>query len=210
MSTLRKAHPTLWSSLEAILEELIVRFRPSYEEELLATIAALLQRADSQLEHQKRDKIEASEENKNAVLLNFMKTLSRVSAKFFRSPQGETASNAKDDRTRKTFEFKMRYKEAFEKDFLINSGGGTGNESVESSLSRQNRQLTLNEIIEKLKKWKLLLESKVSATPSSIPLQQASPSLSSFSCESPDLWSGACESRTSSNCDGRGDSDIGV
>lgn len=44
MSNLRKAHPVLWIKLESILEDLIVRFRPSYEAELLHSIAALLQK----------------------------------------------------------------------------------------------------------------------------------------------------------------------
>lgn len=45
MSNLRKAHPVLWSKLESILEDLIVRFRPSYEAELLNSVVALLQKA---------------------------------------------------------------------------------------------------------------------------------------------------------------------
>jgi hypothetical protein len=62
MSNLRKSQPTLWMSLDSILEELIISFRPSCEEELLVTITALIQRADTQLEQQSRGKDAADEE----------------------------------------------------------------------------------------------------------------------------------------------------
>ena len=178
MSTLRRNHPTLWGSLECILEELIIRFRPSYEEELLTTVRALLQRADSQLEHQKHAGAEKLDEE--AVRASFSKTLSRVSAKFFR-PQAEI--NVKDDRAKKSAEFTKRYKVSFEKDFFM-----------ETSAQNYSHKITLNEIISKLKKWKILLEIRVASTPSCIPLMQASPILSGFSNIIPDLWSGACVS----------------
>jgi hypothetical protein len=83
MSTLRRSHASLWSSLEAILEELIVKFRPSYEEELLATISALLERAESHSEKQSLpDKKRIEEEE--ALVASWSKTLSRIAAKFFK------------------------------------------------------------------------------------------------------------------------------
>ncbi len=188
MSILRRNHPTLWSSLECILEELIIRFRPSYEEELLTTVRALLQRADSQLEHQKHAGAEKLDEE--AVRASFSKTLSRVSAKFFR-PLAEI--NVKDDRAKKSSEFTKRYKESFEKDFFM-----------ETSSQNSSHRLTLNEIISKLKKWKTLLEIRVASTPCCIPLMQASPILSEFSNIIPDLWSGACGSTFSEKSDHRG------
>ena len=147
-------------SLESILEELIIRFRPSYEEELLATITALLQRADTQLEQQSRGK-DADEE---AVRASFSKTLSRVSEKFFRSDQ---SSATKDDRAKKTAEFTMRYKESFERDFSM----------LDES---KKEKLSLDDIISKLNKWKKILEKRVSSTPLCLPLMQVSPSLSAF------------------------------
>ena len=194
MSALRRAHPTLWSSLEAILEEFIGRFRPSFEEELLSTVIALLQRADIHLEHQKQpDTHQPEKVDDDTVLASFNKTLGRISAKFFRI-QPETV-NTKDDRAKKTSEFTRRYKEDFERDFLMSSSDSSGEEQPESTVSPQKR-LSLPEIIEKLKKWKKLFEMQVAATPSYLPLQQASPSLSSFSSEAPDLWAGACDSRS--------------
>jgi len=179
MSGLRKSQPTLWMSLESILEELIIRFRPSYEEELLATITALLQRADSQLEHQNRSE-DGKEADEEAVRSSFSKTLARVSAKFFHS-QPDHSSSSKDDRAKKTADFTQRYKESFERDFSM-----LDEEKSESNLS-------LDEIISKLKKWKQILESRVSSTPPHLPLMQVSPSLSAFSNATPDLWSGACD-----------------
>jgi transformation/transcription domain-associated protein len=176
MSNLRKSQPTLWMSLESILEELIIRFRPSYEEELLATITALLQRADTQLEQQSRGK-DADEE---AVRGSFSKTLSRVSEKFFRT-QSDNSSVTKDDRAKKTADFTMRYKESFERDF--------------SMLDKEKKEkLSLDDIISKLNKWKKILETRVSSTPPCLPLMQVSPSLSAFTNAAPDLWEGACDS----------------
>ena len=183
MSGLRKSQPTLWMSLESILEELIIRFRPSYEEELLATITALLQRADTQLEHQTRS-ANSKESDQEAIRTSFTKTLARVSAKFFHSQPDQSS---KDDRAKRTAEFTLRYKESFERDFSM----------MEKDNKRSN--LSLDSIISKLKKWKLILECRVSSTPPRLPLMQVSPSLSAFSNNAPDLWSGACDTQAVSS-----------
>jgi len=186
MSSLRRAHPTLWTSLEAILEELIVRFRPSYEEELLATITALLDRAESQINHHKySDKGETDE--KDAILASVSKTLGRISTKFFSANQSDLGSKKRDERTKKTDEFKRKYKPAFESDFAI---GGAA--SVESKA-----KLSLTEFLSRLKKWKGRLEAQVSSTPDSLPLIESSTTLALFSSEAPDLWAGSCDPRQS-------------
>jgi len=180
MTKLRKTHPTLWISLETILEEFILRFRPSYEEELLATVTALLLRAESQLE-QIRHSSNGKGSDEDAVRASFSRTLERVSTKFFRS-QSDCSSPPKDDRAKKTAEFSHRYKEAFEIDFSMNVIAGKG-----------TNRLTLTDIISKLKKWKRILEIQVSSIPPVLPLMQISPLLSSFSFSVPDLWPGACD-----------------
>ncbi len=181
MSSLRKSHPSLWISLESILEELIIRFRPSYEEELLTTITALLQRADSQIEHQALGSGKESDEA--SVRASFAKTLSRVSAKFFRSQADMSSSTSNDERSRKSAYFTLKYKEAFEKDFsLVSSVVGKGDDS----------NTTLVEISEKLKKWKGILETQVALSPPQLSLLHVSPTLSAVSNSIPDLWSGAC------------------
>ena len=223
MATLRRAHPTLWASLETILEELIVRFRPSYEEEMLATVSALLQRAKGQLEQQK-ERVKSDKEgaktksDESSAVASFVKTLGRVSIKFFKGQDGP--SHPQDDRSRRTATFKRKYKEMFEADFLIEGNAGEVKESqkesfvekvvaeakvddmneastvvaTESPLQAEPSTLGLEAIFEKLQKWKDLLEAQISITPTMINLQQASPSLSFFASDTPDLWSGACDS----------------
>jgi transformation/transcription domain-associated protein len=188
MSNLRKSQPTLWTSLESILEELIIRFRPSYEEELLATISALLQRAESQLHHQRR----MSNNDEDAIRASFMKTLGRVSEKFFRVPSGHAASS-KDQKGKKTLEFTLQYKESFERDFLIPD-------------DVHKTQLSLDDIFSKLNKWKEMLEKKVSSTPPTTPLTNVSPYLSAFSNNNPDLWPGSCDPTGSISVESKTDS----
>ena len=182
MSSLRKSHPTLWISLESILEELIVRFRPSYEEELLTTITALLQRAESQIEHQALGSGKESDEA--TVRASFAKTLSRVSAKFFRSPLDISSTTSNDERARKSAYFTLKYKQSFEKDFSLVSSDDTKGE--------ESNNTTLLEISNKLKRWKRILETQVALSALKLPLLHVSPTLSSVSNSTPDLWAGAC------------------
>ena len=77
MSLLRRSHASLWSSLESVLEELIAKFRPSYEEELLSTLTALLERAGSQVGSI------GKADDEEAVIAPVWKTLGRIVVKFF-------------------------------------------------------------------------------------------------------------------------------
>lgn len=176
MAAFRKAHPTLWTTLETILEELILRFRPSHEEELLATMTALLQRAEYQLEHQRRP----GENDDGAIRASFKKTLSRISSKFFETPSSEGKSYQRDERHRKIKVFIDRYKALFDADFMDYDTG-------------ENFRLQLPDINAKLQKWKMLLEKQVATTPTSIPLITVSHSLSAYCSSAPDLWPGSCE-----------------
>eukprot|EP00557_Chaetoceros_sp_GSL56_P001585 CAMPEP_0176500498 /NCGR_PEP_ID=MMETSP0200_2-20121128/13588_1 /TAXON_ID=947934 /ORGANISM="Chaetoceros sp., Strain GSL56" /LENGTH=4498 /DNA_ID=CAMNT_0017899179 /DNA_START=1114 /DNA_END=14610 /DNA_ORIENTATION=+ len=188
MSNLRKCQPTLWTILESILEELIIRFRPSYEEELLATISALLQRADSQIDHQRR----ANNTDDDAVRASFMKTLSRVSEKFFRVPSGQSTP-LKDQKGKRSLVFTMQYKDSFERDFFIQDDDHTS-------------KLSLEDIFSRLQKWKEMLENRVSSTPPVIPLTSVSPYLSAFSNNNPDLWAGSCTPPGSNSVESKKDS----
>lgn len=176
MAAFRKAHPTLWTSLETILEELILRFRPSHEEELLATMTALLQRAEYQLEHQRRP----GENDDGAIRASFKKTLSRISSKFFEPPSSDGKNNPKDERLRKIKAFIDRYKALFDADFMDYDTG-------------ENFRLQLPDINAKLQKWKTLLEKQVAMTPSSVPLVTVSQTLSTYCSSAPDLWPGSCD-----------------
>lgn len=194
MSTLRRAHPTLWSSLEIILEELIVRFRPSLEEELLATIAALKERVESQLE---QEMLTGSKEISSAVA-SFQKTLNRVSIKFFQSHSSDKES--KDERSKKGANFRQRYKAAFERDFRTTTASSKESKDDKKDTEAKKSDdeqppLSLSELHTHLKKWNQILDRQISMAPSSYPLQQASPQLSFFSGDSPDLWPGTCDAK---------------
>jgi len=180
MSSLRRAHASLWSSLEAILEELIVKFRPSYEEELLATITALLERAESQCEMFSERRENTDEDS---VVASISKTLAKISAKFFRVTPAESEKSKLDERAKKADAFKKRYKSLFEKDFLSNTKGS-------------GKKTGLKEFLAQLKKWKAMLEDQVSATPLALPLVKSSSSLSLFSSDAPPLWAMSCDPKS--------------
>ena len=175
MSLLRRSHASLWSSLESVLEELIVKFRPSYEEELLSTIIALQERAGAQV-----GTIEKTNDEE-AVIAPVRKTLSKICVKFFR-PADSTSKE--DERSIKTAQFKAKYREAFERDFNVSA---EGTENAEPSFG-------LEELMEKLKKWKQTLEKHVLTMPVSVSLAETSQALSMFAIgDAPDLWPGSCD-----------------
>jgi transformation/transcription domain-associated protein len=184
MSFLRRAHATLWSSLEAILEELIVNFRPSYEEELLATISALLERADSQLEISSFTGKDSPDEEE-IVAASIAKTLGRIATKFFRESTVDVAPSKRDERSRKTEAFKAKYKTKFEEDFLCLAVSDDKKERVD-----------LEEFLKRLRTWKKMLEKQVSSTPHLFPLIESSQSLAMFSAEAPDLWPMSCDPKS--------------
>ena len=211
MSSLRRAQPQLWSSLEAVLEELIVRFRPSLEEELLNTIKALLQRGTHQLENlgrhgstQRND----SDDGTGDLFANFSKTLARIATKFFRTSAsiGGDGSGLHDGRAKRAVEFAARYKTAFERDFLpkeaepessVNVSPIAGQSAEYAQMMKTVEPLSLNLIVERLGKWQRILERSIADSPPLIPLQQVSSVLTAISSEAPDLWEGACDPRGS-------------
>lgn len=172
VNTLRKSHPGLWVAMEAITDELINRFRPSFEEELPTAINALLQRALPQKELLHKRSVNGKD-NSQALLASFSKTLNRVSAKFFR-PVVSDFSQSSDHRSRKEKEFSLRYKEMFEKDFLVKG-------------SEKSNEFDLDIIIERLRKWKKLLLPQVALLPKNLPLSHLSPALAITSFDSSDL-----------------------
>lgn len=175
MSNLRKVHPVLWSRLEAILEDLIIRFRPSYESELLATIKALIEKAKTKTKHTNKDD-DSSE--KAALLESLRGNLSKISQKFFNKEKSEGSKG------RKTLLFEKKWHAAFDRDFVANENEPDGDQGPAS----------IEELIEKLESWKAQLEHHISLVPKKCHLQETSPSLSWYSSQPNDLWPGACES----------------
>lgn len=167
MSSLRKIHPVLWNRLEVILDNLIVRFRPSYEAELLQTIIALTNRT---IKAEEKTNVNNDGENSEEKRMEYYeKTLSRISEKFF----SKSASLSK-----KALHFQSRYGSLFYSDFGPNNLG------------------SFEELIEKLQKWKLLLERQVARIPTKCKLSESSPALAWFSSQAPDMWADACSSKS--------------
>jgi transformation/transcription domain-associated protein len=172
MSNLRKVHPVLWSRLESILEDLIVRFRPSYEAELMHSISALLEKASKPEYKTSKDSKDSGTEI-SGHLDACTKTLHLLGTKFFNLSKEKPDSAI----TRKAALFQSKYCDEFKRDFLLEKEG-----------------LKCDDLVAKLHKWKKLLERGISRVPKTSSLQEVSPSLSWFSCQAPDLWAGACES----------------
>ena len=183
MSLLRRSHASLWSALEPCLEELIVKFRHSYEEELLATIIVLLERTETQFGNFGR------KDDDTAVATSVWKTLGKIAVKFFR--QDERDISNRDARSEKTAQFKEAYKGMFESDFQVSSTDASPANLSETALCT----ICLDDIVEKLRGWKRRLEDHVLASPESVSLVESSHSLAMFGVgDVPDLWPGSCDS----------------
>jgi hypothetical protein len=181
VSLLRRSHASLWSSLESVLEELLVKFRPLHEEELLSPIVALLERAESQLGTASR------KEDEEAAATSIWKTIWKIAAKFFRHiDPGVTRS---DERAKKTALFKEKYRDDFESDFQVSSSTSSSSPSSEGKAP-----LTLDEFVARLREWKRKLEKN--ANPRSVSLIESSQALAAFGvADAPDLWPGSCDPR---------------
>jgi transformation/transcription domain-associated protein len=174
MSNLRKVHPVLWSKLESILEDLIVRFRPSYDAELLHSIVALIEKASKPEYKTSKDSKDSGSEVSGHVDA-CTKTLHLLGTKFFNFNKEKPDSAI----TRKAALFQSKFCDEFKRDFLLEKEGLKG-----------------DDLLAKLHKWKKLLERGISRVPKTSSLQEVSPSLSWFSSQPPDLWAGACESKS--------------
>jgi transformation/transcription domain-associated protein len=170
MGFLRQSHPALATELEAMLEEIIVRFRPDPEEELLSAVHALLMRCfQSALQ--------------NEVPQTLQSTLERVCLKFF----------SVSTKTGRHLEFVRRYKAAFERDFLNASSNPGGLSDIDTTMTEDGATAgvdqpatgppvgqTLTQVIRKLKKWKHLLQSRVKCTPDKLKMEYCSRHLTEF------------------------------
>lgn len=179
VSLLRRSHASLWSSLESVLEELLVKFRPIHEEELLSPIVALLERAESQLGSS------IKREDEGSVASSIWKTLWKIASKFFRHT--EQGSNRSDERATKTALFKEKYRDDFESDFHVSSAAATN-----SPMPEEKAPLSLEEFVSRLRNWKRKLERN--ANPRSISLIDNSQALAAFAvADPPDIWPGCCD-----------------
>ena len=152
MGFLRRSHPKLAFELETMLEEVIIRFRPQPEEELLSALHALLVKC-YQLPQSDFDQ---------AIPMSLKTTLERVSRKFF---------TLKQDHTQKHEEFVQKYRESFHQEFKCDPESEGANKSC----------MILSDVVDKLKKWKHILLWQVKLNPRQIHLEQCSRQLIEFS-----------------------------
>lgn len=183
LTLLRRSHASLCSLLETILEELIVKFRPSTEEDFLGTIIALEERLEGQMVGLRK----AEEET---MAQSCGKTLGRIAVKYFRQSD---SNSRKDDRSRQNMDFKERYRTAFEADFQVSSNETKG-ELIPPSCGSPK------EMLSKIRKWRDKIEKEVLRSSSSIRLVDASRALAVYGMgDPPDLWPGACEPRSAAS-----------
>lgn len=195
VSHLRRSHTSLWSSLEAILEEMLVTFRPSQEEEFLTTIIALLERTEA------AQSGSSGSEEEDTVTTSIWKMLSRIAIKYFRP--SESGSQRKDKRGMKIAEFKTAYRTTFEKDFHVSAS--------DAADADKKAPISLKVILKRIRQWKEKLEMHVQSMPRTISLIETSRSLAMFGVgDSPDLWSGSCDPRHASPIASEHDQGIGT
>ncbi|OQR95529.1 phosphatidylinositol kinase (PIK-L3) [Thraustotheca clavata] len=131
LNFLRRSHDALAFEMECMLEEMIVRFRPEPEEELLTAVHALLLKC-----------YQLPSFAKNESVPKMLKdTLSRVCNKFF-----ILQPHQKSD---KHIAFVDEYKEPFEKNFML------------SEDENDPSAPTLSDVMDKLKLWKHVLQIRV-------------------------------------------------
>lgn len=173
MSTFRRSHVSLWTAIESILEEVVVNYRNSHEEEFLGTFIALQERAELQL---------FSGEDDASIALSIWKTIDRISKKFFKS--GDELKT--DERSIRANKFKEKYREKFEKDFEVKSNG--------EDMPDGPKSFPLEELIKNIRSWRSKLENEVSELAEASAKEASSPRLSTFAQGSaPDLWPGSCD-----------------
>lgn len=161
---IRRAHPALASEIERMLEELIVRFKPSPEEELESAVHALLAKC-FQLPH--------SADNKS-IPVSLCTTLKRVCRKFFAE-----STSIKSPKHRR---FVMAYKEPFEMDLLPILNDVESPEKLSPGEQRKNPEFpsTLEGVINNLRRWKIFLRCRVRELPSVVRMHSSSRYLAEF------------------------------
>lgn len=177
LTLLRRSHASLCSLLETVLEELIVKFRPSTEEDFLGTIIALEERLEGQISGLRKSEEES-------MSLSCWKTLGRIAIKYFKPVD---SGSRQDERSRQIADFKDHYRKLFEDDFQV-SAIDAQDEVAPASLASPV------ELLAKIRHWREKLQTEVLAGPSSIRLIDVSRSLAIYGMgEPPDLWPGACD-----------------
>ena len=164
MTALRRSHPRLFATLELVVEELLSRFRPSLEEELLLAVTALSKRID-----------QLSTGEVTGPLKNAFKS---IAERFFASPapQKEKKKSKKGGSVVADggeAEAKNRFNELYEGPF-------TDHFLV--------AKLPVSAARTRLKMWSDSLGRTVSRTPRKVALSEVSPRLAGMNFLPCDLW----------------------
>ncbi|DBA02933.1 TPA: hypothetical protein N0F65_005960 [Lagenidium giganteum] len=139
LNFLRRSHDSLTSDMECMLEEMIIRFRPEPEEELLTAVHALLLKCYQLPRLTKTEPIPRM----------LRATLAKVCKKFF-----VLLPHQKNE---KHIEFVKRFKDRFERDFAPAAGDDITMEDQQS----EGAEFTLYETMNRLKSWKSELQAIV-------------------------------------------------
>ena len=162
MGFLRRTHQSLALELEAMLEEVIIRFRPLPEEELLSAVHALL------LKCYQLPQADCCQ----PVPSSLRTTLERVSKKFFSTSSSSSSSSS--SKANQHLKFIMTHKEAFHRDFLPPETLGT------TSTTESNLRQNLYQVVAKLKQWRHALASRVKRKHAHFQLESCSRYLTDF------------------------------
>ncbi|KDO32636.1 hypothetical protein SPRG_19413 [Saprolegnia parasitica CBS 223.65] len=135
LNFLRRSHDGLAFEMECVLEEMIVRFRPEPEEELLTAVHALLLKCYQLPSFAKHE----------AVPKMLRDTLSRVCNKFFILQPHQ--------KSEKHLAFVAEFKGPFETNFMLPDADDDATKDVATS--------TLSDVMDRLKLWKHLLQLRV-------------------------------------------------
>jgi phosphatidylinositol kinase/protein kinase (PI-3 family) len=136
LNFLRRSHDQLAFEMECMLEEIIVRFRPEPEEELLTAVHALLLKC-----------YQLPLLNKSELAPRMLQgTLAKVCKKFFVLMPFQ--------KHEKHLRFVNEFKEKFELDFAVRS-------NLNIEIDQESSTPTLYDIIRRLQYWKKLLQTRV-------------------------------------------------
>uniref|UniRef100_K3WPN5 Uncharacterized protein n=1 Tax=Globisporangium ultimum (strain ATCC 200006 / CBS 805.95 / DAOM BR144) TaxID=431595 RepID=K3WPN5_GLOUD len=142
LNFLRRSHDSLTFEMECMLEEMITRFRPEPEEELLTAVHALLLKC---YQLPRLTKTELVPKMLRAALARVCRKL------FILLPHQKNEKHVK---------FVEEFKEAFERDFSP-AGEEDENSVAMMEVDGEEREVTLYEIMNRLKHWKNLLQLRV-------------------------------------------------
>ena len=160
MHFLRRMHTSLVFEIEAFLEELIVKFKPGPEEELLCGIYALHHKCLVYKPEKKMDE--------ELLPAHVVSVLERINKRFFTKDDIDGTPSSIDE---KYAEFRELYSRKFTQDFSIN----------------KRPYLTVAVLLRRLVKWKHLLNARLdlrlNRNKETVRLEDYSPRLTSFSSE---------------------------